>query len=71
MNEAEYRNRLIENIETLNNLIIKVNKKNNISYFLIFIGLIIIILMAMICIFIYNNRRTDLNPKHKNNTSYL
>jgi len=60
MNETEYKIRLIENIEVLNNLIIKVNKKNNIIYFLILIGLIIIILLAMICILIYNKRRTYL-----------
>lgn len=60
MNETEYKIRLIENIEVLNNLIIKVNKRNNIIYFLILIGLIIIILLGMICILIYNKRRTDL-----------
>ena len=60
MNETEYKVRLIENIEVLNNLIIKVNKRNNIIYFLILIGLIIIILLGMICILIYNKRRTDL-----------
>lgn len=65
MNETEYKIRLIENIEVLNNLIIKVNKKNNIIYFLILIGLIIIILLAMICIRIYNKRKEDLNTKHK------
>jgi len=61
MNEAEYRNILIENIEVINELIIKVNKKNMIIYILL------ICFIALILLFIFSiystNRKKDLRNK--------
>jgi hypothetical protein len=58
MNEAEYRNILIENIEVINELIIKVNKKNKIIYILIICFFIVVLLLIF---FIYStNKKKDL-----------
>ena len=48
MNEIEYRNRLIENIELINELILKVQKKN--KYFNIILVILIIIIIFLLII---------------------
>jgi hypothetical protein len=58
MNEAEYRNRLIENIEVINELIIKVNKKNMIIYILVICFLVVV---SLLILYIYTtNKKKDL-----------
>jgi hypothetical protein len=61
MNEAEYRKRLIENIQVINELIIKVNKKNMIIYILVICFFIVVLLLIL---YIYTtNKKKDLRNK--------
>lgn len=61
MNETEYRNLLMENIEVINELIIKVNKKNMTIYILVICFIAVVLLLIF---FIYRiNRKNDLRNK--------
>lgn len=67
MNEIEYRNRLIENIEVINELILKVQKKN--KYFniiLVILIIIIIFLLLIICFCRERPTRTSKQPTDNN-----
>jgi ABC-type microcin C transport system permease subunit YejE len=63
MNETEYRESLINNIQVLNELISKVNKKNNQLYTLLFVGFVVIVCLLLLCIYINNKRNNDLRNK--------
>lgn len=56
MNETEYRNRLIENINMINELILKVNKKN-MTIYILFICFIIVVLILIFYIYTTNKKK--------------
>ena len=67
MNEIEYRNRLIENIDVINELILKVQKKN--KYFniiLVILIIIIIFLLLIICFYAYERHQNINKDTSKN-----
>jgi len=63
MNEIEYRNRLIENIETINELILKVDRKNKTFYIILMVCVIIILILLLIVFFYAINRKKDNKEK--------
>ena len=65
MNEAEYRNRLIENIEIINELILKVNKKTNHFYLILFILFIVIVILLILCFYAYQRNKNIYNEIKK------
>lgn len=67
MNEIEYRNRLIENIEVINELILKVQKKN--KYFNIILVILIIVIVSLliiICFYVYQRNQYINKDTSKN-----
>ena len=65
MNEAEYRNRLIENIEVINELILKVNKKINHFYIILFIFFIVIFILLILCFYAFQRNKNIYNEVKK------
>ena len=66
MNEAEYRNRLIENIEIINELILKVNRKNKHFYIILLIFfIVIVVLLLIICFYAYQRNKNIYNEVKK------
>ena len=66
MNEAEYRNRLIENIQIINELILKVNRKNKHFYIILLIFfIVIVVLMIIICFYAYQRNKNIYNEVKK------
>ncbi len=66
MNEIEYRNRLIENIEIINELILKVNRKNKYFYIILLIlFIVIVVLLLIICFYAYERNKNIYNEVKK------
>jgi uncharacterized membrane protein YhaH (DUF805 family) len=66
MNEIEYRNRLIENIEIINELILKVNKKNKHFYIILLIFfIVIVVLLIIICFYVSQRNKNIYNEVKK------
>lgn len=65
MNEAYYRDSLIKNIQVINELISKVNKKTNHFYIILFIFFIVIVLLLILCFNAYQKNKILYNEIKK------